>query len=75
MVKAFNVNIHNIKIDGKKIKREIIDQTDGAVVLAFDGRDVILINQNHFPQGKLLEIPGGKIERNETLKKSSSKRI
>ena len=41
--KAFNVNIHNLKIKGKKVKREIIDQVDAAVVLAFDGNDVILI--------------------------------
>ena len=37
--KAFNVNIHNLKIKGKKVKREIIDQVDAAVVLAFDGND------------------------------------
>ena len=29
--KAFNVNIHNLKIKGKKVKREIIDQVDAAV--------------------------------------------
>ena len=65
---AFNVNIHNLKIEGKKVKREIIDQTGAAVILAFDGNDVILIKQNHFPQGKLLEIPGGKIEKGENPK-------
>ena len=67
------MNIHNLKIEGKKIRREIIEQTDGAVILAFDGTKVILINQNHFPQGKLLEIPGGKIEKNETPRKAASR--
>ena len=65
---AFNVNIHNIKIEGKKVKREIIEQFNAGVILAFDGNDVILIKQNHFPQGKLLEIPGGKIEKGENPK-------
>ena len=71
--KAFNVNIHNLKIKGKKVKREIIDQVDAAVVLAFDGNDVILIKQNHFPQGNLLEIPGGKIEKGENPKTAASR--
>ena len=65
---AFNVNIHNLKIEGKKVKREIIEQFNAGVILAFDGNDVILIKQNHFPQGKLLEIPGGKIEKGENPK-------
>lgn len=71
--KAFNVNIHNLKIKGKNVKRAIIDQIDAAVVLAFDGNDVILIKQNHFPQGKLLEIPGGKIEKGENPKTAASR--
>ena len=62
---AFNVNIHNLKIEGKKVKREIIEQFNAGVILAFDGNDVILIKQNHFPQGKLLEIPAGKIKNGE----------
>ena len=65
---AFNVNIHNLKIEGKKVKREIIEQFNAGVILAFDGNDVILIKQNNFPQGKLLEIPGGKIEKGENPK-------
>ena len=65
---AFSVNIHDLKIEGKNVKREIIDQFDSAGILAFDGNDVILIKQNHFPQGKLLEIPGGKIEKGENPK-------
>ena len=65
---AFSVNIHNLKIEGKKVKREIIEQFSAGVILAFDGNDVILIKQNHFPQGKLLEIPGGKIEKGENPK-------
>ena len=73
--KAFNVNIHNLKIKGKKVKREIIDQVEAAVVLAFDGNDVILIKQNHFPQGNLLEIPGGKIEKGENPKTAASREI
>ena len=65
---AFNVNIHNLKIEGKRVKREIIEQFNAGVILAFDGNEVILIKQNHFPQGKLLEIPGGKIEKGENPK-------
>ena len=65
---AFNVNIHNLKIGGKRVKREIIEQFSAGVILAFDGNEVILIKQNHFPQGKLLEIPGGKIEKGENPK-------
>ena len=70
---AFNVNIHNLKIEGKNVKREIIDQFDSAGILAFDGNDVILIKQNHFPQGKILEIPAGKIKNGEGPKQCASR--
>ena len=72
---AFNVNIHNLKIEGKKVKREIIEQFNAGVILAFDGNDVILIKQNHFPQGKLLEIPGGKDKKRRKPKTMCSSRI
>ena len=70
---AFSVNIHNLKIEGKKVKREIIEQFSAGVILAFDGNDVILIKQNHFPQGKLLEIPAGKIKNGEGPKQCASR--
>ena len=70
---AFSVNIHDLKIEGKRVKREIIDQFDSAGILAFDGNDVILIKQNHFPQGKLLEIPAGKIKNGEGPKQCASR--
>mgnify|MGYP001172111228 FL=1 len=70
---AFSVNIHDLKIEGKNVKREIIDQFDSAGILAFDGNDVILIKQNHFPQGKLLEIPAGKIKNGEGPKQCASR--
>ena len=70
---AFNVNIHNLKIEGKKVKREIIEQFNAGVILAFDGNDVILIKQNHFPLGKLLEIPAGKIKNGEGPKQCASR--
>ena len=70
---AFNVNIYDLKIEGRNVKREIIDQFDSAGILAFDGNDVILIKQNHFPQGKLLEIPAGKIKNGEGPKQCASR--
>lgn len=65
------MNLHYINIEGIKTKREIIHQVDGSVILAFDKNEVILIEQTHFPQGKILEIPGGKIEKNESPRKAA----
>jgi len=66
--KNISVNIHDIIIEGKRVKREIIDQPGAAAILALDGNNVILIKQNRFPHGYILEIPGGKLEKDEDPK-------
>ena len=73
--KNISVDIHDTIIEGKRIKREIIDQSGAAAVLAFDDNKVVLIRQNRFPHGYVLEIPGGKLEKGEDPKKCAIREL
>ena len=63
--KNISVNIFDISIDNKKFQREIIEQKSASAVLAFEGTKVILVKQNRFPHGYVLEIPAGTLNKNE----------
>ena len=63
--KNFSVNIFDVSIENRKFQREIIEQKSASAVLAFEGTKVILVKQNRFPHGYVLEIPAGTLNKNE----------
>ena len=63
--KNISVNIFNVSIKNRKFQREIIEQKSASAVLAFEGTKVILVKQNRFPHGYVLEIPAGTLNKNE----------
>ena len=64
--KIFNLSIHSGKIEGRKVKREIIEHPGASSMIAFDENDkLILVKQHRFPHGFVLEIPAGTLEKNE----------
>lgn len=63
--KNLSISIYDVIIQRKKIQREIIEQRGATAILAFDGKDVILVKQNRFPHGCVLEIPAGTLEKGE----------
>ena len=66
--KNFSVSLYEIKVAGKKIKQEIIEQQRAVAILAFEGKKVILVKQYRFPCGYVLEIPAGIVEKGESPK-------
>lgn len=67
--KILGLSLYDLKINGRKIKREIIEHPGAAAILAFDENDkVILVKQYRFPHGYVLEIPAGTLEKNEDPK-------
>lgn len=67
--KNFSVSFYNIKVEGKKIIQEIIEQKNAVAILAFEDRKVILVKQYRFPRGYVLEIPAGGLAKGENSKK------
>jgi len=64
--KILGLSVYEGKIEGRKVKREIIDHGGAAAMLAFDeDNKVILVKQNRFPHGYVLEIPAGTLEKRE----------
>jgi len=74
--KILNFSIYETTIKKRKIKREIIEHRGAAAILAFDENDkVILVKQNRFPHGNVLEIPAGTLEKNESPKTCALREI
>jgi ADP-ribose pyrophosphatase len=74
--KILDLNIYDLTIRGKKIKREIIEHRGAAAVLAFDEKGkVILVKQHRFGHGYILEIPAGTLEKGERPEKCALREI
>jgi len=65
--RIIHLDDYSLTIEGRKVKREIIDHPGAAAILAFDEKGkVILIRQHRFPHGYILEIPAGTLEKGES---------
>ena len=68
--KILGLSVYDLKIEGRKVKREIIEHRGAAAMLAIDDNNkVILVKQHRFPHGYVLEIPAGTLEKGEDAKK------
>ena len=64
--KILGLSVYDGMIEGRKVKREIIEHRGAAAMLAFDeDNKVILVKQHRFPHGYVLEIPAGTLEKGE----------
>lgn len=64
--KILGLSVYDGIIEGRKVKREMIEHRGAAAMLAFDEDDkVILVKQHRFPHGFVLEIPAGTLEKGE----------
>ena len=64
--RILGLSVYNGKIEGRKVKREIIEHRGASAMLAFDEENkVILVKQHRFPHGYVLEIPAGTLEKRE----------
>jgi len=64
--KILGLSVYQGKIEGKKVKREMIEHRGAAAILAFDeNKKVILVKQHRYPHGYVLEIPAGTLEKRE----------
>ena len=64
--KILGLSVYDGIIEGRKVKREMIEHRGAAAMLAFDEDDkVILVKQHRYPHGFVLEIPAGTLEKGE----------
>jgi len=64
--KPVSIDVYNLTVEGRKVRREIIQHPGAAAILAFDENGkVILVKQHRFPHGYILEIPAGTLEKRE----------
>ena len=64
--KILGLSVYDGEIEGRKVKREMIEHRGAAAMLAFDDeKKVILVKQHRFPHGYVLEIPAGTLEKRE----------
>ena len=64
--KILGLSLYDLKIRGRKVKREIIEHRGAAAMLAFDEKGkVILVKQHRYPHGYVLEIPAGTLDKGE----------
>jgi ADP-ribose pyrophosphatase len=64
--KILGLSVYDGIIEGRKVRREVIEHRGAAAMLAFDeNKKVILVKQHRFPHGYVLEIPAGTLEKKE----------
>lgn len=74
--KILGLNIYDITVHGRKMRREIIEHRGAAAILAFDENNkVILVKQHRFGHGFILEIPAGTLEKGERPERCAFREI
>ena len=67
--KILNFNVYDVKIEGRQVKREMVEHRGAAAMIGFDEKGkIILVKQHRFPHGYVLEIPAGTLEKGEDPK-------
>lgn len=64
--KILGLSVHEGMVEGRRVRREMIEHRGAAAMLAFDETDkILLVRQHRFPHGYVLEIPAGTLEKDE----------
>lgn len=74
--KVLGLSLYDLKIEGRKVRREIIEHRGAAAMLALDEKNkVILVKQHRYPHGYILEIPAGTLEKGEKPEKCAYREL
>ena len=74
--KILGLSVYDGKIEGRKVKREMIEHRGAAAMLAFDeDNKIILVKQHRYPHGYVLEIPAGTLEKREKPEKCAFREL
>ncbi|MEX0861968.1 NUDIX hydrolase [Nitrosopumilus sp.] len=74
--KILGLSVYDGNIEGRKVRREVIEHRGAAAMLAFDeDGKVILVKQHRFPHGYVLEIPAGTLGKKEAPMKCAFREL
>jgi len=74
--KILGLSVYDLVIEGRKVKREMIEHRGAAAILAFDENNkLILVKQHRYPHGYVIEIPAGTLEKKEDPKKCAFREL
>ena len=73
--KNIDITLYETKLNGTRIRQEIVEQGNAVAVLAIDDDDVILVNEFRYPVGHVLEIPAGNVDKGETPLKCAQREL
>lgn len=69
------LSVYEGRIQGKRVRREIIEHRGAAAMLALENDRVIMVEQYRFPHGYVLEIPAGTLEKGEEPEKCAFREL
>ena len=73
---TIGIDVYDLTIEGRKVKRQIIKHPGAAAILAFDEKNrLILVRQHRYTHGYVLEIPAGTLEKGESPKACALREI
>lgn len=73
---SVNFKINQIELDGRKFRVNIVDIPNTVGILAYFENKIVLVSQYRFPLKKeTLEIPAGKVEKNESPQKAAKREL
>ena len=73
--KVLSLSIYTIPVNKRRVTREVIEHRGAAAILAIDKGRILLVKQHRFPQGYVLEIPAGTLEKGEKPRKCASREL
>ena len=74
--KNIDIALYETKLNGTRIRQEIVEQGNAVAVLAIDNDDeVVLVNEFRYPVGHVLEIPAGNVDKGETALKCAKREL
>ena len=63
--KKYPIFTYTTTINGRKISRDMLEGTDVAAIVAVKNNNIIIEKQNRFPNGTVIEIPSGTLNKGE----------
>ena len=63
--KKYPIFTYTTTINGEKISRDMLEGTDVAAIVAVKNNNIIIEKQNRFPNGTVIEIPSGTLNKGE----------
>ena len=74
--KILGLSLYDLTIQGRKVRREIIEHRGAAAMLVIDNDNkVILVKQHRYSHGNVLEIPAGTLEKRENPTKCAFREL